>query len=401
MRIAVLDSLRGLAAGSVILYHALFFIPSTQHLLDFLRHNVYADPSLESFIISFSPLSILLMGREWIVFFFVLSGFVLALPFYGKRPPSYLNFAVRRFCRLIIPATAIMAFSILLLLLLGTDYPPGYAKFFNMHWQEPISLPMVLRHMLLIPDPSAFEVPFSLNTPLWTLVVEWRVGLLFPLLIILARRSDWLLLTFAFAALVLSAGEQRLFGTDHLLALRWVPCFSFGILLAKHYKVVVERIQAMTPATRAWLWVACILLLYIRALTPPIETQTRQNLANGVGVTLLMALMLASPRLMTFLESRPLLWLGKIAFSLYLCHLPIMLAMPRILPASISPVPQMFIAGILSIPVAALLFRLIEEPSIEWGKRLGPAADRLAARIGWTRATTPVGGTTTAAVSQT
>jgi peptidoglycan/LPS O-acetylase OafA/YrhL len=394
MRIHSLDSLRGFAAISVVLYHVFAFVPATQYLVEDHLRSVYTTPSFEIFILQFSPLNIFLRGHDWVIFFFVLSGFVLALPFYGSNPPSYVNFALRRFCRLIVPAAGLLVFAIVLLLVLGPAHPAGYSYFFNNHWQEPLSIGMLLRHIFLIPDTSEFGagIPFSLNTPLWTLAIEWQVGLLFPLLILCARRSPWLLLVASVGALIISAAEQRVISTDHLKALRYVPCFALGLWLARYYRSIVERIHGMSAGTHALLWGICIALCHSRALTPPIPTQTRHMLALSLGFTLLIALVLASPRLIAFLEARPLRWLGKVTFSLYLCHLPLMLAMPRILSEAVPPLAQMFIAMGLSMPLAGLLFHYVERPSMELGRNLARIADQLGPRLGLQRATAPLGG---------
>jgi peptidoglycan/LPS O-acetylase OafA/YrhL len=74
MRIHSLDSLRGFAAISVVLYHVFAFVPATQYLVEDHLRSVYTIPSFEIFILQFSPLNIFLRGHDWVIFFFVLSG---------------------------------------------------------------------------------------------------------------------------------------------------------------------------------------------------------------------------------------------------------------------------------------------------------------------------------------
>ena len=97
MRLQQLDSLRGLAACSVVLCHATNVLPA-----------VYDDPR-RLWWLTETPLALLRAGHAAVVFFFVLSGYVLVLPFL-KGPVSYPSFVVRRLCRIWIPyVTAMIA----------------------------------------------------------------------------------------------------------------------------------------------------------------------------------------------------------------------------------------------------------------------------------------------------
>ena len=62
---------------------------------------IYDDPS-RSWWLTETPLAVLRAGREAVDFFFVLSGFVLVLPFL-KGPVAYPDFVFRRVCRIWIP----------------------------------------------------------------------------------------------------------------------------------------------------------------------------------------------------------------------------------------------------------------------------------------------------------
>jgi peptidoglycan/LPS O-acetylase OafA/YrhL len=69
MRYTQLDSLRGLAACTVVFCHATNVLPA-----------VYDDPG-RAWWLTETPLGLLRAGSAAVDFFFVLSGFVLALPF--------------------------------------------------------------------------------------------------------------------------------------------------------------------------------------------------------------------------------------------------------------------------------------------------------------------------------
>src|SRR4051812_48108680 len=70
-----LDALRGLAALTVVMQHFLSVLPSIDGHSDNAWVNLW----------KYSPLHITWAGYEAVIFFFILSGFVLSLPFYGER----------------------------------------------------------------------------------------------------------------------------------------------------------------------------------------------------------------------------------------------------------------------------------------------------------------------------
>jgi peptidoglycan/LPS O-acetylase OafA/YrhL len=71
-----------------------------------------------------------------------------------------------------------------------------------------------------------------------------------------------------------------------------------------------------------------------------------------------------SPRV-ALLEGRTCQWLGKVSFSLYLSHWPLLVAFGPI------------VGGLLCLPVAWIVWRIVERPSIAISRRLAaPASDQ-------------------------
>src|SRR3954471_9896348 len=93
-RIPELDALRGLAAVAVLLGHWMTVVPAWD---DDTRHQP-AKWLLNLF--KYTPLRLLTAAPEAVLVFFVLSGFVLALPFLEGRAGSYRAFLVRRAFRI-------------------------------------------------------------------------------------------------------------------------------------------------------------------------------------------------------------------------------------------------------------------------------------------------------------
>jgi peptidoglycan/LPS O-acetylase OafA/YrhL len=81
-RIGALDGLRGVAAGVVLVHHALMSDPG----LATAYTRPEAGESGWRSVLLYSPLHVLWGGTQAVFVFFVLSGYVLALPAAAGRP---------------------------------------------------------------------------------------------------------------------------------------------------------------------------------------------------------------------------------------------------------------------------------------------------------------------------
>jgi peptidoglycan/LPS O-acetylase OafA/YrhL len=228
---------------------------------------------------------------------------------------------------------------------------------------------MVIRHLLLFDPHPERGFDFALNAGLWTMQVEWQISMLLPFIILVARRSSLAALALAFTLVGAAVAELTLLGKCNLVSLRYAPYFVFGVLLAKHRVQVVAFIQSLSGAARVATWLLCLLLVYTRALLPADTNKLLLSLLFGLGATLLMAFVIGSPRVQRLLDCRPLAWAGRVSFSLYLINLPILMSVPHLLPDSMPPLLQLALTIGVSFAAAELLYRLVELPSIAWGKQ--------------------------------
>src|ERR1700722_11258590 len=109
-RLEYLDSLRGLAAMQVLLGHCLGIFPIFAG-----AEGATSNPVVWALI--YTPLHLFWNGAQAVIFFFVLSGFVLALPYFNHRAPFYESYLVRRFFRIYVPYIIVVTVSAFLLLL--------------------------------------------------------------------------------------------------------------------------------------------------------------------------------------------------------------------------------------------------------------------------------------------
>ena len=75
------------------------------------------------------------------------------------------------------------------------------------------------------------------------------------------------------------------------------------------------------------------------------------------------------------------IWLGRISYSLYLVHLPILYMVNQTIGASWSDLRSSAVVIALSLFSAELMVRLVEFPSIRLGKKLSASVAGLHAKI--------------------
>ena len=171
-----LDSLRGLAALAVVFTHLLSMGPEL-------------GPELER-LLGATPLRAVHTGRAPVVFFFVLSGYVLALSLLRPDAPGPFGFALRRALRLMPPVVAAVLLSAgLRALFYAGPLPVELGWDARLLWSEPVEASTLLRQALLL----GADHRFTLDIPLWSLVHEWRLSLAFPLVLLFRRRPALLL----------------------------------------------------------------------------------------------------------------------------------------------------------------------------------------------------------------
>ena len=361
-RLEFLDALRGLAAIFVLLHHVYQTSP--------LYYSHETHPILFN-IVRFTPLRILLNGRPSVIFFFVLSGYVLAHGIWmTSRPQSMLAYAARRCVRIYIPYAVGGCVALALLLIVGTSIVTDLGDTFNDMWGKPVSSHDVINYFLLSGTASANR----LDTPAWSLVYEIRISIFMPLLCalyvwrpaILATAS--ILVFLAMEVILIATGVgltpfagagvfQNLAITAHFTAF-----FVLGMVLcrASLNRSVWLRAPTMSQRRILVLTATCLLLIM-------------RDAAIAIGAALTIYLCLTSPRARAALSHPILLFCGRISFSLYLTHMIVIEFFMRVTQGWLAVPAALSVATALAFVTAWLFFRCVERPShhlAKWAGRL-------------------------------
>jgi peptidoglycan/LPS O-acetylase OafA/YrhL len=369
-RIKSLDSIRGLAALTVVVHHCLLVFPAFYAL----QSGEGGRPGIVHKVLAHSPLHLGWAGTEAVILFFVLSGFVLALPFLDGRSVVTSRFIAKRACRIYLPYVAAVGISTAVLFLFTFESTPGTSQWFRDMWSfRPDGLALV--------DTIAMggRQTHNVDTAAWSLVHEMRASLLFPLIAYAVGKLDWrLTLLGAFALSVTGyvvstpGGFESFWGTAFYLGF-----FVLGAVLARHRAQVTEWARRVTRRPRvAPAVLAGVGFLYLWRWLVPIPAARNGFVVAwvvAVASAVLFAFVLASTRAAAALAHRSLQWLGKVSYSLYLTHTIVLLALihgfagvlPLGLIAALTP--------LVALPVAAAFYRMVEAPSMRLAGHVGAA----------------------------
>jgi len=323
-RLEFLDSLRGLAAITVVLSHFVL-----AYRLDLL-----------SKFLNYSPVHIIYDGFAAVTFFFVLSGYVLTLSLDKSEKFSLIKFYLKRVFRIMPAYWATLVLSVIALLYIGSKNTiPASSDWINDFWHKPLPVRGLLNQAFFgLPGSNAELVPQN-----WSLKVEMMFSFLIPFLYMIYKRSS--ILTVIIFNLVL----YFVFNIPVFLF-----HFSFGMILALYQENIVTWFNKMRSVSK-YVVIALIVLLYTYRYTVPmyyyyVTRRYSDILSNsdliwmitGVGASLLLIYALSSERVQYFLNLRMLTFIGKISYAIYLVHMMVLI---RITPCFISFLNHINITG--------------------------------------------------------
>ncbi|GAA1760185.1 acyltransferase [Luedemannella helvata] len=350
-----LDGLRGLAAVVVVVHHALL----TQPVLDAANAGRGSAPDGVAGWLTYSPLHLLWAGREAVYVFFVLSGFVLALPFLRDGVPNqWVGYFPRRFVRLYVPLAVAVLLSAAIAWAVPRTVTDGASRWLNRH-AGPAS----------ILDALTLDSVMALNSALWSLRWEIAFSCLLPMFLAggLIGRRYWLLKLLTAVAVTALPGLGP--------AALYLPMFAVGVCLAvgrEHLFAAARRV----PRGAWWaLLAAALLLLNARWTAPSIAHADALagvvTAAAVLGSAMLVTLFVAWPAARRLGEHPVVGWLGAVSFSLYLVHEPVVVSAALLLGGRANAGYTLLVSLPASLALAWLFHRLVERPSHRLSRRVG------------------------------
>ncbi|MED1205214.1 acyltransferase family protein [Heyndrickxia acidicola] len=365
MRYDQLDSVRGIAA-----------------ILVFFNHisMVTVTPLIALFFSFYFPLNMLFQGDAAINVFFILSGFVLFLPYtYGDAPP-YGIYLVKRFFRVYLPYLLAIVISMILYVCFSKGGIPQLSSWFNAMWTHPLTLHNFFEHIILIGNFNSD----LFNNAIWYLVQDMRISIVYPFIAIIIFRYNWKLVFFIGFSLSIISGLNNLFHweksfgyhTTFFFTLQYINMVIVGSIVAKHLHDLEKFYRALTKYAKMILLIISFISINYNQFATILSNYARiyyfgeaasdYSVALGTGILIIIALF--SPTAKMLLLFKPLCHLGKISYSLYLYHLPVLFTLIYSL---YNRLPLWLIFSI-SIPVTLFIayyaWLFIETPSLKMGK---------------------------------
>jgi peptidoglycan/LPS O-acetylase OafA/YrhL len=305
-----LDSIRGIAAISVVIHH-LILMPT---FLAAFPHNAWINWSF--------------FRSAWLLvdLFFVLSGIVMSLSLKGEFGQfSLREFMVRRLAR-VYPLHAVMLFASLLFRLLRIGLVmAGLVVAVPAAFEVNNAYSFVLNLFLL--HSMGFIDYLSWNAPSWSISVEFYTYLVFGLVVLLAQRlrsprylylgaallvaGSWLAIVFVLQKK--SLGLQTDFGI-----LRCFTSFFLGVLTVKVVDGLPRKISpALQGAVQFTAMIASVVVVSLVEAYPAVSFIAPLTFAIFLGSLLAFPDAALVPRM---LVAKPLVWLGRRSYSVYMVH---------------------------------------------------------------------------------
>jgi peptidoglycan/LPS O-acetylase OafA/YrhL len=332
------------------------------------------DPGQQPFLIQLifrDTFRFLVAGHEAVLLFFVLSGFVLTLPFLKPVQPGYPSYLIKRICRIYLPYLGAVAVAAIGDVLFHNQIPT-LGHWFQRMWSEPLSWSILWHHILFI---GAYD-DGQLNGAFWSLVIEMRVSLIFPLLMLMLRpvRSNRAMRFTAVAAVLLGAlpfGSPLPYVLVAFSTLHYAMAFIVGSLVARSLKECSKIYLSLSGLLKKTLWLMILLAFsFSTILTSRPLLVSVSDMILTMASACLIVIAAADPNVRTWLQRRTPQFLGKISYSLYLVHVPVLLALVHSLYSVIPLAAILPIYLVLAFSFAYLFHRAVEVPSMQLGSRL-------------------------------
>ena len=348
-RLSALDSIRGIAATAVCLSHIAFFWVETAHatgpILRILR-------------------AFMMWGHPAVILFFALSGFVLMLSCRAAPDMGYWPYLVQRMFRIYPAYLVTLVIVAVTTLIVGPVAQPWMTRFMI------DTMPVVDRLGIVDAAGLLFTLRshVQLNVITWSLVHEVRFSLLFPLLAGIAVVRPAL---FGVGSVALYLVTLPLLGAaglapyymlsddiadSILITTHYLPCFGIGMVAAMAH-------DRRAPGDPGMLLPGAVM-----AGSLLVPRYVHDDLLLALWAAIVTSVVARHFVFAELLRWRPLVALGRLSYSLYLVHFPIVWFLFYAAAGHLGPLATSVLAVAASLAGAWVLNVAVERPCARWGR---------------------------------
>jgi peptidoglycan/LPS O-acetylase OafA/YrhL len=374
-RLFYLDTARGLAAVSVVIWH--YFTSLSGY-----DRSAYLGNS---------PFHFFWYGEADVIFFFIHSGFILTYSYANAEtrltPAKYVKYLIERGFRIYPLFIFILIVS---WIIRNNFYPFSNGQFASSHlmeyWPAKKNLAAVAKEAILvirIPD-NAGERFMPQD---WTLTVELLVCPLIPFMALLFRRAKWFFWPVILVLLKVFHFNTYLFefATGVFIFFIWEDARD----LWKRSPVWV-RVLAIVAATvlyTCFFHFSPIFSLVDMVFSPGID-----RLVVVAGCAAFFVVIISSSRVQRFMSYPLLVRIGRACYSLYLIHLLLLICFADYgmhvlhawfaFPEWLDQLILLLVYLLLTIVLSFITYRLVEKPFNQFGKRVSRRAEAAVVHLG-------------------
>ncbi|MCV2483986.1 acyltransferase [Flavobacterium sp. SH_e] len=304
MKIKFLDGIRGYSALIVVIYHS--------YLFTYFNNTISKNEFLNNL------LSIIKLGYLSVGVFIILSGFCLAIPVVNNEmnfQGGIQRYFKRRFRRIVPPYYVALILSIIIIITF-----PVLQVNSNTNWDSkiPINFENIGAHFLLIHNLKTYWIS-KINGAHWSVALEWQIYFLFPIMLFIWKKANWLIslsITFIFSYFV----------NIYLPFTRpqYIVLFFLGLLSAFYTFNNEHRLKFNKYFFLFLIILFAIALVIIKLKVIP---EFYSEIILGLSISFLLNQITFLPDkniFIIFFSSKISAELGKISYSLYLIHGPIL-----------------------------------------------------------------------------
>lgn len=354
----------------------------------------------EKLIADFFPLPIKNMihhGYVGVSFFFILSGFILAMNYYQKfvdGTGDSKKFFLARFARIYpLYALAVLVMVPRLFMNPANDPHPEHLEFFAAH-----PFRVSLGHLFALQS-FDYRIGDVFNSPTWSISTEFFFYFAFPFVVPIIAKVQTrelpkmmvvvFMLAMLFPLLYHNAAYPifaHVMGFDYgpvidnflnqatrMIFLFRLPEFVMGIIAFRFYREYADFDRPWVVSQLKWFWLIGGLIFAGFIFFQPLEAVKKTALLTGqvYGIPFFLSsillLVLAPGRVSKALSAKWLVLLGEASFALYLFHLPIKqfvrFIIPRIFHLDAETPLVLGLTILFSVLISIPIFLYIEKPA--------------------------------------